>query len=208
MKTKKGKENPIENSKIKHAIFEVVAMHALSPQVLGRAHDLVLRRGPARRRAIIHRLEQLVDVAPPALARQICIVGGAHKTNRLRGAREEVAHVVRHLLELVRGEFVLVVHAEVMSGPSSTLEAAVRLEEEVEGVDACNTLVDDGAWLRVAQVGISRRFLDGIEARIVTLSADDDSERRSVRSTRCVELFECLLYLGHLLPENCCVLAL
>ena len=61
-------------------------------------------------------------VASTTLAREVSIERGAHEADRLRGAREQVADVVRQPLQLVRSEPDLVVHNIVVRRTGRTLQ--------------------------------------------------------------------------------------
>lgn len=148
-----------------------------------------------------------MNVAPATLTRQVRVVRRADERDGLRRAREHVAHVVRQLLQRVRGEPDLVVHDVVVRRPRRALEAPVRLQEEVECVHGGDALVDDGAGLRVPEV-VGASLLDGVEPRVVPLPADDDCERGSVRTTGLVEMREGFDDRGHLFANNCRVLTL
>ena len=56
-----------------------------------------------------------MDIASSSLACQIGVVRWTDKTDCLRRTREEVADIVRHLLDVVGAKFVLVVYDEVVS---------------------------------------------------------------------------------------------
>ena len=101
-------------SKIEHTILEVVSTHPVAPESLSGSHDVFLRRASARCRCVIYSHQQFMDIAAPSLACQIRVVRWAHQTDGLRRTREEVADIVRHLLDVVRTKLVLVVHNEVM----------------------------------------------------------------------------------------------
>lgn len=148
-----------------------------------------------------------MDVAPTPLTRQVSVVRRADKRDGLRRAREHVAHVVRQLLQRVSGETDLVVHDVVVRRPCCALEPAVRLQEEVERVDRGDALVDDRARLRVPEV-VGAGLIDGVEPRVVSLPADDDCERGSVRTTGLVEMREGFDDRGHLFANNSRVLTL
>lgn len=66
---------------------------------------------------------------------------------------------------------------------------SVGLQEEVKVVHRRNAAVDDGACLRVAKV-VRVVCFGGVEAGVVALAADDDSELRAVRLLRGAELLE------------------
>lgn len=148
-----------------------------------------------------------MDVAPATLTRQVRVVRGTDKRDGLRRASEHVAHVVRQLLQRVRGESDLVVHDVVMCRTRRALEATVRLQEEVERVDGGDALVDDSAGLRVPEV-VGAGLLDGVEPRVVPLPANNDCERGSVRTAGLIEVREGFDDRGHLFANNSRVLTL
>ena len=82
-----------------------------------RVLPLTTSTAAGRRHATIgDTLQERVDVAPPALARNVRVVRGGEQADRLRRPRVEVAARVRALLERVRAELVLVVQNVVVSG--------------------------------------------------------------------------------------------
>lgn len=148
-----------------------------------------------------------MDVAPATLTRQVRVVRRADERDGLRRAREHVAHVVRQLLQCVRGEPDLIVHDVIVRRTRRALQPAVRLQEEVERVHGGDALIDDCAGLRVPEM-VGAGLLDGVEPRVVPLPADDDRERRAIRTTGLIEVREGFDDRGHLFANNSRVLTL
>ena len=128
-------------------------------------------------------IKKVAQVAPSSLTHQIGIVSRRANADGFGGTAEEVAHVVREVLEGVGGILEggldlgatedLVEDGVVVGGTGGALDGGVGLEEEVPVAGFGDAAVDDGAVLRVrGPVGVF--LLDGVEARVVPLADDDD----------------------------------
>ena len=89
-----------------------------------------------RRLIIGGSIQKDIEVAPAALARDICIVRGRNQANRLRSARIEITRGVSTLLQCVRVELVIVVDYRVVRRPNVTLQTVVSLEVRVSMIHA------------------------------------------------------------------------
>ena len=230
---------------VEHALLQV-RMHPTPPRRPRALKHALLLRLPVRRArrrprpaspACDRRLvvpdrcvEQHVQIAPPALARDVSVVRGGDEADCLRRACVQVASSVRPLLNRVCVERVLVVHNDVVCCLDVPLQAIVRLIEfmrqwrhlmqgsksrvsqrsyleiEVKVVRVGYAFVDDGAWLRVAVLG-GMRTVDRPEPGVMAFPADDDTEPRFV-GRRGRDHFECSLKLWKLYPEDMVVLSL
>ena len=128
-------------------------------------------------------VKQPAQVTPGPLTHQIGIISGGANTDGLGGAAEEVAHVVRQVLEGVGGVLEggldlaasedLVEDGVVMGRTSGALDGGVGLQEEVPVPGFGDATVDDGAILRVrGAVGVF--FLGWVKAGIVAFADDDN----------------------------------
>lgn len=117
------------------------------------------------------RRQEILDVTPAPIAREIGIVRRRDEANRSCSATEHVACAIDETLQSVRGEVVVIVHDVVVRRARGALESAVRLQEEVVVVDGGDAPVDDGPWTRVA-FAVCASFVDGIEAGVVSFSSD------------------------------------
>ena len=120
-----------------------------------------------------------MNVAPPALAREVRVVRGGDEADRFGRAREQVADVIREALQLVRADADLVVDDVIMCRAGRALQPPVCLEVEVVFKDRGRAAVDDRPWTRIAVRG----GVGGVgreEACVMPLAADDDGESEAV----------------------------
>lgn len=190
-------------SQIEHRVPQSRPRNTIPPHLLRLLKHRVLRAflplPPlvvlGRISALLIPMQQLVQVAPSALARHVRPVRRGDETDSLGRARKHVAQVVGQTLEVVRIEPVLVVHDEIVRRSGGAFEAPVRcvmcisthnprfsykvkqltLEEEIKLVRWGDAAIDYRArkWVAVL-CGIFR--FGGVEARVVSLATDDDAK--------------------------------
>lgn len=126
-------------SEVEHGVLEVISPNTILPLLPRLADDDVVVA--ARRRAAAAGLprEELVEVAPPALAREICVVRRRHQADGLGRTRKHVADRVGQVLKLVRRETDVVVDDVVVRRAGRALEAAVscRVLLDLVGKQRC-----------------------------------------------------------------------
>ena len=104
---------------------------------------LFLRIGlrPSTHRSLPVQIHQeVVQIAPPAFASQVCIVSGRDQAHGFGRARIQIAGIVRALLDLVSLQLALIVDDRVVRCFHSALETGVCLEIKVEIISAGETV--------------------------------------------------------------------
>ena len=180
-------------------------MEALAPHTLRRLKNALLRRlaRPPHRRArrAAPSIRTRSRIASPTLikepmypkarllAHDVCIVRGRHEADRLGRARIQVARRVHALLHHVRRQRRLVVYDHVVRRLDRALQTRVRLQVEVEVEHGRHALVDDRPGARVP-VPVGEFGLGRVEARVVSLAADDDAQCGVIPWVLGVDAFE------------------
>lgn len=156
--------------------------------------------------------QRTVQIRSAALTQQIRIVSRRADGDSLRRAVEEVAHIVRELLQFIGLERNVVFDDDVVCRTRGALQTLVCLEPELAEDAAGDAAVDDGAgeWVPGSSILLGvvvRVFLfSRIEASMVALAYDDDGDL-GVLSYFAVSLLESLDEGRQLMLEHELVLA-
>ena len=160
-----------------------------------------------RRVAPASQIQKPVDPKARLFAHDVRIISRRNEADGLGGARVEIAGRVHALLDHVGSQGRLVVDHDVVRRLHGALEPGVRLQVEIKVQHRRHALVNHRAGTRVP-VSVGEFGIGRVEARVVSLAADDDAQRRVIPRVLGVNAFESFEYLRQFLLDHFVVLTL
>ena len=115
--------------------------------------------------------EEFVNVAPPAFAGEICVIGRRDEADCSCSSPEHVRCGVGEALEDIGAEIVVIVDDVVMRRPGRALQTAMRLKEEVEIVDRRNATIDYRSRSGIP-IAIGTLRVYGVETSVMAFASD------------------------------------
>lgn len=112
-------------SEVEHSVLEFIPPNTILPLLPSLTEDDFVVAARRRATAACLAREELVQVAPPALAREIRVVRRRHQADGLGCTSKHIADCVGQVLQLVRAEAYAVVDDIVVRWAGRALEASV-----------------------------------------------------------------------------------